>query len=94
MLRKILTASALVGASLLSIPAQAQVNLEFGFGPQPRYGSPYDYEPRGFRQFDDRPRYRGRRAIAEFDGGDCRIIVRRRVNRFGEYVVRRIRVCD
>ena len=54
--------------------------------------------PRGPRIYDDRdrePRYeRRRRVIEEDDDDDCRIVERRSINRFGERVVRRERICD
>jgi len=78
-----------VAPSLFS-SAQAQVGVEIG--------------PRGPRIYDDRdrdrePRYeryeRRRRVIVEEDGDvDCRIVERRSINRFGERVVRRERICD
>ena len=72
-----------VAPSLFS-SAQAQVGVEIG--------------PRGPRIYDDRdrePRYeRRRRVIEEHDDDDCRIVERRSINRFGERVVRRERICD
>ncbi len=75
-----------VAPSLFS-SAQAQVGVEIG--------------PRGPRIYDDRdrePRYeryeRRRRVIEEDDDVDCRIVERRSINRFGERVVRRERICD
>jgi hypothetical protein len=73
-----------VAPSLFS-SAQAQVGVEIG--------------PRGPRIYDDRgrdhPRYeRRRRVIEEDDDDDCRIVERRSINRFGERVVRRERICD
>ena len=72
-----------VAPSLFS-SAQAQVGVEIG--------------PRGPRIYDDRdrePRYeRRRRVIEEDDDVDCRIVERRSINRFGERVVRRQRICD
>ena len=72
-----------VAPSLFS-SAQAQVGVEIG--------------PRGPRIYDDRdrePRYeRRRRVIEEDDDVDCRIVERRSINRFGERVIRRERICD
>ena len=73
-----------VAPSLFS-SAQAQVGVEIG--------------PRGPRIYDDRdraPRYERRRRVIveEDDDVDCRIVERRSINRFGERVVRRERICD
>lgn len=38
--------------------------------------------------------YRDRRVIVEDDEPECRMIVRRSVNAYGERVVKRVRVCD
>ncbi len=83
------TAAALaLGSAFVAAPAQAQVGVEFG--------------PGGVRLGvqDDRP-YRGvverreRRVIVqEDDEEECRIVVRRRVNQFGDVVTRRTRVCE
>ncbi len=83
-------AAALAGALLsFSQPASAQVGIELGVGP----GGPR------VRTYDDSYRpvieRRNRRVIVdEDDGEDCRIVVRRRTNEFGETVTRRTRVCD
>ena len=64
-------------------PANAQFGIELG--------------PRGPRVYDDRrydDRYERRRDRYEDDDEDCRVVVRRYTNRFGERVVRRERVCD
>ena len=80
------TAAALVGSVLLpfSSPAQAQFGVEIG--------------PRGPRLYEEReppPRYiERRRRVIEEDYDDCRWIIRRYTNRFGERVERRERVCD
>ena len=73
-----------VAPSLFS-SAQAQVGVEIG--------------PRGPRIYDDRDREhryeRRRRVIVEEDDDvDCRVVERRSINRFGERVVRRERICD
>lgn len=84
------TASAAILAGLAigaAAPSQAQVGIEIG--------------PRGPRVYDDRDGYRPvierreRRVIVdEDDDEECRFVVERRVNRFGESVTRRTRVCD
>ena len=80
------TVAALVGSVLLPFtsPAQAQFGVEIG--------------PRGPRLYEEReppPRYiERRRRVIEEDYDDCRWIIRRYTNRFGERVERRERVCD
>jgi hypothetical protein len=92
MLRNLLTGVVLFGAAVASAPAQAQFSIELGGGP--RYDSPYrSYERPYERRYEERRVYRGRSVIDD-DDDDCRIVERRRVNRFGEVVVRRVRVCD
>ena len=78
-------------ATGLASPAQAQFGIEVS--------------PRGPRVYDDRPTIveRRRRIVEEpiverrvirRPARECRVVVDRRVNRFGERVVRRTRVCD
>jgi len=66
--------------ALSHTPADAQVGVEIGPG-GPRV---YDRSP---------PPYYERRRRA-YDEDDCHWEVRRRVNRYGETVERRMRVCD
>jgi len=73
-------------AASVSTPASAQV--VFGVGPGgPRVGV-----------YDERPAVVERRVVRrsydDDDVGDCRVIIKRRVNAYGETVVRRTRVCD
>jgi hypothetical protein len=87
-------AGVIATASPMAIsPAAAQVGVEFQFG-SPRYERPYYGRPNyGYeRRQGYRPVYGARRIIQDDD--DCRIIVQRRINRFGEMVMRRTRVCD
>jgi hypothetical protein len=81
-----LTALVLGGATLMTAaPALAQ------------YRDDYGYRPRGDRGMIERridrpyggPRYDDRR----FYGRGCRVVVTRRINRFGEPVVVRRRIC-
>lgn len=74
------------GALVFSGPAQAQVGIELGIGP----GGPR------VQTYDDsyRPAERRRRVIVEEDDENCRLVVRRRTNEYGEVVTRRTRVCD
>jgi len=69
-------------------PAHAQVQLEFGID-RPGYDGPR-YRDRGDW---DRRQFRGP-AVRDDDDDDCRIVIRRRVNRYGEIVERRTRLCD
>lgn len=87
MLRNTIIAAASVGAALVAfaVPASAQVGFEIG--------------PNGARVFQDQPyrpviERRERRVIIEDDQEECRVEVRRRVNRFGEVVTRRVRICE
>lgn len=86
----LLTTAALGFGGILataSTPAQAQVGIEIG--------------PGGARVYEDRPNYRpvierrrvDRRVVIE-DDEECRVEVRRRINRFGEREVRRVRICE
>ena len=88
--RAALAALMLGGAALVSAePAQAQVEFRFGGGP--------DFGPRRFVDVDEpygRRYRRERRVIVEDDDVECRVIIRRRINRFGEPVEVRRRVCN
>ena len=78
------TAALSLGAAI-GTPAQAQVGIELG--------------PNGPRIYQDNP-YRPverrveRRVYVEDDAEECRVEVRRRINRFGEQVVSRVRICE
>lgn len=82
------------GGAGLAAPAQAGDFHEPGYG----YGSPPHARP----AFERHPGYGRpfyphhlRRVIVEEERSEvCRVIVRERVDRFGDLVVRRIRVCD
>jgi hypothetical protein len=77
-----LAALVLGGATFVTVaPAQAQY-----YGPGYRYGPPV--ERRVVRPYYGRPYY-GRR----YYGRGCRVVVTRRINRFGEPVVIRRRIC-
>jgi hypothetical protein len=72
-------------ATAATTPASAQ-DIRLGIGPGgPRVGV-----------YDERPVVERRvvRRSYEDDNGDCRVIIKRRVNAYGETVVRRTRVCD
>ena len=83
------TAALGLGGALASgtTPAQAQVGLEIG------PGGARIYENRPYRPVVER-RHVERRVVVEDDDRDCRVEVRRRINRFGERVVTRTRICD
>jgi len=85
--------TALIAAAIISgavaAPAQAQVQLEFGLD-RPGYDGP---RYRDGRDWDRRP-YRGPAVRVDEDEEDCRIVIRRRMNSYGEMVERRVRVCD
>ena len=70
-------------------PANAQVQFEFGID-RPGYDGPRYRDHRGDW---DRRQFRGP-VVRDDDDDDCRIVIRRRVNRYGEMVERRTRVCD
>ncbi|MGO4740496.1 hypothetical protein AB4099_28445 [Bosea sp. 2KB_26] len=90
MLRPILFAAAVAATAAFSAPAQAQVQLEFGID-RPGYDGPRYHEPRGYRFAGER---RGFRGPAVLDDDDCRTVIKRRVNRYGELVERRMHICD
>ncbi|MGO4677111.1 hypothetical protein AB4Z40_29880 [Bosea sp. 2YAB26] len=92
MLRAILIAAAVAATAAFSAPAQAQVQLEFGID-RPGYDGPRYHEPRGYRPAGERRGFRGP-AVLDDDDDDCRIVIKRRVNRYGELVERRMRICD
>jgi hypothetical protein len=64
------------------------------FDHSPRYG----YDDDGFRSFPERRRWNPVAERHGFDRGwhhrDCRVIVKRRVNPWGDLVVKRIKICD
>jgi hypothetical protein len=81
-------ATALAGAAL-ALPAQAQVGVEFGIGRGGPRVETYERDP--YRPVVER---RSRRVIVEDDEEECRMVVRRRMNQYGEMVERRTRVCE
>lgn len=92
MLRPILIAAAVAVAAAFGAPAQAQVQFEFGID-RPGYDGPRYHEPRGYRFAGERRGFQGP-AVLDDDDDDCRIVIKRRVNRYGEVVERRMRICD
>ncbi|PTM42827.1 hypothetical protein [Bosea sp. 124] len=90
MLRPILIAAAVAATAAFTAPAQAQVQFELGID-RPGYDGPRYHEPRGYRFAGER---RGFRGPVYDDDDDCRMVIKRRVNRYGEVVVRRMRICD
>jgi len=77
-----------IGSAFVAAPAQAQVGVEFGPGGV-RLGI---QEDRPYRQVIERRN--PRRVIVEDDEEECRIVVRRSTNQFGDVVTRRTRVCE
>ena len=75
------------GIAVTSTPAQAQVGIEIG------PSGPRVYQERAYRPVVER-RHVERRVIVEDDTEECRVEVRRRINRFGERVVTRTRICE
>jgi hypothetical protein len=81
-----LTALVLGGAALVTAsPALAQYGYDYGYRPRVERRV---IERRIVRPDYGRPWY-GRR----YYGRDCRVVVTRRINRFGERVVVRRRIC-
>ncbi len=78
-----------LGSAFIAAPAQAQVGIEIGPGGA-RFGV---VEERGYRPVVER-RTQRRVIVEEDDEEECRVVVRRRVNQFGEVVTRRTRVCN
>jgi len=78
-----------LGGALMSAPASAQIGLEIG------PGGARITEDRGYRPVIERRVEQRRRVIVEEDDEEeCRTEVRRTVNRFGERVTRRVRICE
>lgn len=107
-MRKIIAATALIAAAIaapLALPTAASAQ---GFGVEVGPGGARvgvrdrDWDDRRTvirreRDYDDRRvvvRERGPDVVYRRGGGDCRIVIERRTNRWGERVVRRTRVCD
>ena len=71
-------------ATTAATPAHAQVGVEIG--------------PGGARVYENRPvierRRVERRVVVDDDDQDCRVEIHRRINRFGEREVRRVRICE
>jgi hypothetical protein len=88
MFKTLLLAASVAATALITAPAQSQVRVETRI-----------------ERSDDEPRYRERRGYEERRGGyerrivrsrfrdDCRMVEKRRVNRFGEVVISRSRIC-
>ena len=73
-------------ATSAATPASAQ-DIRLGIGP----GGPR------INVYDERPAVVERRVVRRSyvdDDEDCRVIIKRRVNAYGETVVKRTRVCD
>ena len=73
-------------AAVVSTPAQAQVGIEIG------PGGPRIYQQRAYRPVIERRVER--RVVVEDDTEECRTEIRRRINRYGERVTSRVRICE
>lgn len=82
LIRTLLMAAGIAATAMLGAPAQSQVRLDMGID-RPGYDAP---------RYRERRAYGERRVIRE-RYADCRLVEKRRVNRFGEVVVRRSRIC-
>jgi hypothetical protein len=87
-----LAALVLGGATFVTVaPAQAQY-----YGPGYRYGPPVErrvVRPYYGRPYYGRPYYGRSYYGRRYYGRGCRVVVTRRINRFGEPVVIRRRIC-
>lgn len=82
MIRTILLAAGIAATALITAPAQSQVRVETRID-RPGYDGPRYRERGGYEvRRVDRRRY-----------DDCRMVEKRRTNRFGEVVVSRTRIC-
>jgi len=86
MFRTFLMAAGIAATALIAAPAQSQVTVETRID-RPGFDGP---------RYRDRPGYEVRRVerrVVRERPRDCRIIEKRRINRFGERVITRSRVC-
>ena len=93
MLRKLMigTAAACLGAAAFSLPAAAQgVDVEIDARP---LLPPRAIQPQPAYPVVERRVYRSAPVIDDNEE-ECRIVIRRGVNRYGEYVERRMRICE
>ena len=87
MLRNTIIAAASVGAAMAAFAAPASAQVGFDIGP----GGARIYQDQPYRPVIER---RERRVIVEDDDEECRVEIRRRVNRYGEVSTRRVRICE
>ena len=93
-----LAAGAFIGSAL----SNAQAAPRYSYGPTHGYvpGPAYGYAPvRGYSSYGVAPAYGSRVVVqshSHFDDfdDDCRIVIRRKVNSWGEVVTRREEICD
>jgi hypothetical protein len=81
-------AALVLGGATLATVVQAQAQY---YGPGYRYGPPV--ERRVVRPYYGRPYYGRPYYGRRYYGRGCRVVVTRRINRFGEPVVIRRRIC-
>jgi hypothetical protein len=76
-----------LGGSMLASggPAQAQVDVEV------RPGVRFHHHEGPYRPVVE---HRVQRRVVVNQGDECRVRISRRVNRFGEVVTRRVRICE
>lgn len=86
MIGRLLAVAGIAATAFLTTPAQSQVRVETRID-RPGFDAPRDRDRGGYEV-----RRVERRVIRERPR-DCRIVERRRVNRFGERVVVRSRIC-
>jgi len=86
MIRHLIVAAGIAATAFLTAPAQSQVRVETRID-RPGFDAPRD---RGRGGYEVR---RVERRVVRERPRDCRIVEKRRVNRFGERVVVRSRIC-
>ena len=82
MIKTFLLAAGVAATALITAPAQSQVRVETRIE-QPDHDGPRYRERRGYEE----------RRIVRSRHSDCRMVEKRRENRFGETVIKRTRIC-
>lgn len=83
MMKTLVLAVGVAASALLTAPAQSQVRVETRIE-RPDFDAP---------RYRERRSYEERRVVRSRFRDDCRMVEKRRVNRFGEVVIRRTRIC-
>ena len=89
MFKTLLLAAGVAATAFITAPAQSQVRVETRIE-RPHYDGPRYQERRGY---EERRGGYERRVVQSRFRDDCRMVEKRRVNRFGEVVVSRSRIC-